>query len=226
MPSSVEDDTCLVILEPQMRPRVLAGIWDGIYLENKVQRKAYALYIEARQTAHDDLKRLPSDDFFNYFWPRYFELLKAEGKEPSSTEEAKMEILDKYMPRLMKAWRSERFESLLAKRYAEIDFEAAEAEVRSKKKSAHRAKNIELQQEILGRLAYDVCLEGIWKGDRLFSRTVWEKYREQASSYGLEPNHYGKTRPEEVKKVGKNLDYIERRIVEDMQRTSPFRRNP
>lgn len=226
LPGGLRGNTSLVVLEPQIRPRSLAAIWDSIYLENKVEQQSQALYLEAMQAAQNDFDALTIEDFFEYYWPRYLKQLKHDGKEFEYTEEAKQEQLKIYMPQLMAAWRSERLEAFRVERYAAIDFNAKEAEMRAKKKSAHRAKPIELQQEILGRVAYDVCLEGRWKGDRTFSRAVWEKYREQARAYGVDPDHYGKAGSAGIKSVNKNLDYIEHQITECMQQLSPFREDP
>jgi len=229
-------DPTLIILDADIPPEELGRIYDDLYVRNKAEIKNYQLWREAFRNAERELNALTTDDFMTYFWERVPEILERDRPPQGYTEETMGEQLTAYLPGLIEAFREEKFNELWERRQSALEPEKVEAAIRAQTGTEKRPKPPSLDQEILGRVASDVCLEGLHfidDGDD-FLMAVWRKYREWVASLGdqaevlkVSSDYYDKagSRAPNLQKIRTNLYKLEKSIAKKLHRPSPFRRS-
>lgn len=228
-------DPTLVILDPDIPPRELGRFYDDIYVQNKVRTENFRLWRDAVKAAQEEFGTLTVDDFMPYFWQHTPELLVRDRPPEGYTHETMEEQLRAYLPVLMEAFRDE----LEDTHTGALEPEKVEAAMRAQTKSKKRPPPPSLDQEILGRMAFDVCLEGLYFDDdgEDFLLAVWSKYRKWVESLGdqaqvlkVRLDYYNKPKPNEtapnLQKIRTNLNKLEASIKDRLNRPSPFRRRP
>jgi hypothetical protein len=229
-------DPTLVILDPDIPPRELGRFYDDIYIKNKANAANFKLWREALNAAQRDYDALTVDDFMPYFRQRTPELLVRDRPPEGYTHETMGERLNAYLPVLVEAFMDEKLMEFKDKRIGALEPEKVEANWRAKTGSEKRPPPPSLDQEILGRMAFDVCLEGLYFDDdgEDFLLAVWRKYRgwveslgDQAEVLEVRLDYYNKpneTAPN-LQKIRTNLNKLEKSIESRVKRPSPFRRS-
>lgn len=219
-------DTSLVVLEAELPPAELGRIWDERFVSKRAVDEFYPVWSEAVRAARAETDTLDFEVFWEYFTARIPFLMERNDQELKHLSgQMKAERLLEYVPEHLEAFREERYAALKAERLGGQTLKEKTDAIRKLKLSKKRTKPYSLQQEVLGRVAFDVCLKGLWLGDVGFVKAVWENYQHQAKEYGLEPSYYTNDPRTALDRIGRYLRKTEKKIEQELGRSSPFRRN-
>lgn len=219
----------LRMLEPELPPKKLASMWDNLYRRRKTAREGAGLRRRAIEDAKADAENMPlGEEYYSGVARFAVDHVRRNARAfDGLTDDEHLERLRELTPQFVDRYFMERFEEFREERLDSIDYDALAQDVETREGSRNRAKAMELQQEILGRVAIDVCMDGAWRGEYGFTQKVLQKYRQQADRYGVDPNFYGEhNTPDAIKLVNKSLDYLEKTISGKLVAHSPFRENP
>jgi hypothetical protein len=219
-------DTSLVILEAELPPAELERIWDDSRVSKRAVNEFYPVWSEAVRVARAESDNIDFEEFWEYFTAQIPALMEQNDQEfERLSGQSKMERLLEHVPEYAAAFRGARYAALKEERLGGQSLEEKKDFLRKLKLSEKQTKPYSLQQEVLGRVAFEVCLDGLWFGDTGFVKAVWENYKEQAGAYGLEPAYYTNEPRTALDRIGRYLRKTEGKIREELKQPSPFRCN-